>query len=74
MARVELKLRVMARNPAHVRAVVFDRLDGEGDVPDREWRHCGQLIFDAGDWDREVAARFEAMGAEVEEHAARDPA
>jgi hypothetical protein len=69
VARVELKLRVTARNPAHVRAVVFDRLDGEGDVPDRGWRRCGELTFDAGDWDRELSVRFEAMGAEVEEAA-----
>ena len=64
--KVRMKLRVVSRNPAHVRVVVYDRLDGEGDVPDRDWRRCGELTFDECEWDRDIAIQFEAMGAEVE--------
>ena len=65
--KVDLKLRVTSRNPEHVHVAVFDRLDGEGDVPDRAWQLCGELVFGTRDWDRELATRFEAMGLAVEE-------
>jgi hypothetical protein len=66
VARTEIKLRVYSTNPVHTHLTMFDRVDGEGDVPDTEWKMAGTLVFDTPAWEREIRIRFEAAGFEVE--------